>query len=60
MVLDYAGCWIVEKTLKMLFSDYKPKDIAQRRPDQLAVEKRRADEAEAKRLRDIEIKLGKL
>jgi cation-transporting ATPase 13A1 len=59
MVLDYAGCWVVEKTLKMLFSDYKPKDIAQRRPDQLAVEKRRADEAEAKRLRDIEIKLGK-
>jgi cation-transporting ATPase 13A1 len=59
MVLDYAGCWVVEKTLKMLFSDYKPKDIAQRRPDQLAVEKRRADELEAKRIREIEIKLGK-
>jgi cation-transporting ATPase 13A1 len=59
MVLDYAGCWVVEKTLKMLFSDYKPKDIAQRRPDQLAVEKRRADELEAKRIREIEVKLGK-
>ena len=59
MVVDYAGCWLVEKTLKVLFSDYKPKDIAQRRPDQLAVEKRRADEAEAKRIRELEIKLGK-
>lgn len=59
MVLDYVGCFAVEKTLKTLFSDYKPKDIAERRPDQLAVEKRRADAAEAKRVREIEEKLGK-
>lgn len=34
MVLDYAGCWIIEKTLKWAFSDYRPKDIAVRREDQ--------------------------
>lgn len=34
MVLDYAGCWIIEKSLKWAFSDYRPKDIAVRREDQ--------------------------
>lgn len=49
MIIDYAGCWIVEKGLKVLFSDYKPKDIAIRRPDQLKreEERKRAEEAEA-------------
>lgn len=41
MALDYAGCWLVEKLFKWLFSDYRPKDIAVRRPDQLAREERR-------------------
>lgn len=41
MVLDYAGCWIIEKALKSIFSDFKPKDIAVRRPDQLAREQKR-------------------
>lgn len=35
MVLDFVGCWVVEKSLKSAFSDYKPKPIAERRPDQL-------------------------
>jgi len=39
MVLDYVGCWVVEKVLKTLFSDFQPKDIAVRRPDQLEREK---------------------
>jgi cation-transporting ATPase 13A1 len=34
MIIDYAGCWIIEKVLKFAFSDYKPKDIAVRRPEQ--------------------------
>lgn len=34
MIVDYAGCYIIEKGLKVLFSDYKPKDIAIRRPEQ--------------------------
>lgn len=37
MVLDFGVCWIIEKCLKFLFSDYRPKDIAVRRPDQDAV-----------------------
>ncbi|KAI9681590.1 MAG: hypothetical protein M1829_000787 [Trizodia sp. TS-e1964] len=41
MILDYAGCWIIEKVLKRAFSDYKPKDIAERRPDQLVFEEER-------------------
>ncbi|CAG8294466.1 unnamed protein product [Penicillium olsonii] len=40
MIFDYGGCWIIENVLKHLFSDFRPKDIAVRRPDQL---KREAD-----------------
>jgi cation-transporting ATPase 13A1 len=48
MVADYLGCWVVEKVLKNMFSDYQPKDIAVRRPDQLAFEeKRKLEEKEA-------------
>lgn len=41
MVVDYAGCWVVENVLKVLFSDFRPKDIAVRRPDQLQRETER-------------------
>jgi len=34
MIVDYVGCWVIENVLKILFSDYKPKDIAVRRPEQ--------------------------
>lgn len=44
MIVDYLGCYVVEKGLKMLFSDYKPKDIAIRRPDQLRREEERKEE----------------
>ena len=54
MVLDYAGCWIIEKVLKQLFSDFRPKDIAIRRKDQLEREEQRkkeeAEEAERKKI----------
>ncbi|GAB7354668.1 hypothetical protein MBLNU459_g5095t1 [Dothideomycetes sp. NU459] len=47
MVLDYVGCWIIEKVLKNAFSDFRPKDIALRRPDQIERDtKRQAIEAE--------------
>jgi cation-transporting ATPase 13A1 len=52
MIADYVGCWSVEKLLKTLFSDYKPKDIAVRRPDQLEREQKRLQaeqEAEERR-----------
>ena len=59
MILDYVGCWIVEKVLKALFSDIKAKDIAVRRPDQLErEEKRRQAEKEAED-RKKEIEAGK-
>ncbi|KAK2754695.1 hypothetical protein FQN54_006828 [Arachnomyces sp. PD_36] len=41
MALDYVGCWVIENVLKHLFSDFRPKDIAVRRPDQLAKEEAR-------------------
>ncbi|KAI7018383.1 putative cation transporting ATPase [Hortaea werneckii] len=59
MVVDYVGCWVIEKVLKMAFSDYKPKDIAARRPDQLEKEALRANEENEKRVKEIERKAGK-
>lgn len=48
MLADYCGCWIVETVLKRLFSDFRPKDIAVRRPDQIErEEKRKMVEAKA-------------
>ena len=35
MVLDYLLCFVIEKVLKYGFSDFRPKDIALRREDQL-------------------------
>jgi manganese-transporting P-type ATPase len=52
MVLDYAACWAIEVVLKRLFSDYRPRDIATRRPDQL--EKENARKAEELRLKKAE------
>ena len=54
MALDYVGCWAIEKVLKKYFSDYRPKDIAERRVDQLEREVKRkieeVKEAERKRV----------
>jgi cation-transporting ATPase 13A1 len=41
MLVDYAGCYVIEKGLKWGFSDYRPKDIAIRRPEQLEREEAR-------------------
>lgn len=41
MIADYVGCYLVENVLKRAFSDYRPKDIAVRRPDQLKAEEDR-------------------
>ncbi|CZT12024.1 probable calcium-transporting ATPase (P-type ATPase) [Rhynchosporium graminicola] len=60
MIADYLGCWVVEKALKMLFSDYKPKDIAIRRPDQLAREQKRIEDAKLEQMRLEEEKAAKL
>jgi len=41
MLVDYIGCYVIEKGLKWGFSDYRPKDIAIRRPEQLEREEAR-------------------
>ena len=46
MIVDFAGCYVIEIVLKHLYSDFRPKDIAVRRDDQLkAEESRKAKEA---------------
>lgn len=59
MVVDYLGCWVIEKVLKAMFSDYKPKDIAIRRPDQLKREEDRRQEAINAKIREEEEKAQK-
>ena len=63
MVLDYCGCWIIEKVLKNLFSDFRPKDIAERRPEQIEREEARRREEEekihAEKVAALEKALGK-
>lgn len=56
MAGDFVACYIIEKGLKFFFSDNKPKDIAVRRPDQLAREQRRkeVEELEAQRKKNEE------
>ncbi|ROW16608.1 hypothetical protein VPNG_01618 [Cytospora leucostoma] len=39
MIIDFASCYLIEITLKKLFSDYQPRDIAIRRADQLERER---------------------
>ena len=49
MIADYVGCYAIEVVLKHLYSDFRPKDIAVRRDDQVkAEESRKAKEALAK------------
>lgn len=43
MALDFAACWLIEKVLKRAFSDFRPKDIAMRRPDQDERERLRSE-----------------
>ncbi|KAF4982216.1 hypothetical protein FZEAL_2100 [Fusarium zealandicum] len=61
MVIDYVGCWLIEVTLKKFFSDYRPRDIAERRPEQLereavrrlAAQKLKEEAEEQKRLEKV-------
>jgi cation-transporting ATPase 13A1 len=59
MIIDYLGCYVIEKVLKALFSDYKPKDIAVRRPDQLAREQKRIEDELAAQMKLEEEKAAK-
>lgn len=59
MVADYCGCWVVEEVLKRAFSDFRPKDIAVRRADQVEREERRKREAKEREEREKEEKSEK-
>lgn len=52
MVIDYAACWVIEVVLKRFFSDYRPRDIAERRPEQLAREAERKKIELAKKMEE--------
>ncbi|KAI0829581.1 hypothetical protein F5Y06DRAFT_210967 [Hypoxylon sp. FL0890] len=62
MIVDYVGCWLIEVVLKRLFSDFRPRDIAVRRPEQNERERVRKEaesaakeaEEEKKRLEKVE------
>ena len=62
MIADFAGCWVVEQIFKNLFSDFRPKDISIKRPDQVERDDKRkkelADKAEHARIEEIERKRG--
>ncbi|KAI1420761.1 hypothetical protein F5Y12DRAFT_771539 [Xylaria sp. FL1777] len=61
MILDYAACWVIEVVLKRLFSDYHPRDIANRRADQLEREQtRKAAEQESRDAEDEKKRLAKV
>ncbi|KJZ78669.1 hypothetical protein HIM_02060 [Hirsutella minnesotensis 3608] len=61
MVLDYVLCYVIEKGLKLGFSDYRARDIAERRPEQLereaarkkVIEQKKAEEEEKKRMEKV-------
>lgn len=55
MIIDYAACWLIENVLKYLFSDYRPKDIALRRPDQILREKERLEEEKREEILRVEM-----
>jgi len=58
MIVDYCGCWVVEQIFKRAFSDFRPKDIAIRRPDQVERDEQRKrvalEQAEKDRIEAIE------
>lgn len=61
MIIDYAACYVIEVVLKRLFSDFRPRDIAERRPDQLERERvRKAAEQKVKDEEEERIRLAKV
>lgn len=54
MALDFVVCYLIEISLKTLFSDYRPRDIAERRPEQLERENARKAIEQAKKAEEEE------
>lgn len=61
MILDYVGCYLIEIVLKRLFSDFRPRDIALRRKDQLKREEdRKAIERAEKEAKEEQARVAKV
>lgn len=52
MLADYVGCLVIEKVLKYLYSDFRPKGIAVRREDQVNAEASRKAKAALEKLEE--------
>ncbi|TRM59042.1 hypothetical protein BD626DRAFT_437524 [Schizophyllum amplum] len=50
MIIDFGGCWIIEKTCKFLFADLEPKAMVTRGRERR--EKRRAEQERQKQLEE--------
>ena len=46
MIIDFAGCWIIEKVCKALFANLEPRPMVTRGRERR--EKRRAEEVQKK------------
>ena len=53
MLFDFGVCFVIERVLKYLFSDFRPKDIAIRREEQNLREKERKEGDKVKAAREI-------
>lgn len=51
MIIDFAGCWLIELICKHLFADLEPKDMITRGRERRE-RRRRLQEIEAKAVRD--------
>lgn len=54
MIIDFAGCWVIEKICKFLFADLEPKAMITRGRERR--EKRRAQEVLEKQAAESEKK----
>ena len=48
MIIDFAGCWVIEKVCKHLFADLEPKPMVTRGRERREERRRIEEEAKAK------------
>ena len=56
MIIDFGGCYVIEKTCKFLFADLEPKEMVTRGRERR--EARRAEQERLKQLGEAEEKLA--
>ncbi|KAG8526595.1 uncharacterized protein KY384_008796 [Bacidia gigantensis] len=58
MVVDFVGCWVIEQGLKSAFSDFRPKDVAVRRSEQVEREEERKRKELEEKMKEQESRTG--